>query len=169
MENKNKEAPMAIIGESAGMAITQTCAIPEVPRGAQILIVADDQNAEQLVATLREAGIGSKTARSMTEACEFVKSGDFQAVLSKPMLSDGSWRRLVDVAVHYDLGFEVVLVAQGFHLDVWSEALNEGAFDVLDTHLSQSGTTVVAKRALWAGYLKGAGPNPRATSPRKAA
>jgi len=159
---------MAINAESAG-GVRKTCAVPEVPRGAQILIVGDDQSAEQLVATLREAGIGSKTARSMTEACEFVKSGDFQAVLSKPMLSDGSWRRLVDVAIHYDLGFEVVLVARDFHLDAWSEALNEGAFDVLDTHTNQAGTTVVARRALWAAYLKGAGPNPRATSPRKAA
>lgn len=160
---------MAIIGEVNGAAIKQTSAIPDVPMGAQILIVGDDQNAEQLVTTLRDAGIGSKTAKSMTEACECVKSGNFQAVLSKPTLSDGSWRRLIDVANHYDLGFEVVLLTRDFHIDAWSQALSEGAFDVLDTHLNQSGTALVAKRALWAAYLKGAGPNPGATSPRKAA
>jgi DNA-binding NtrC family response regulator len=160
---------MAIIGESRGTEIKQTYRIPEVPMGAQILIVGDDPTSEQLVVTLEKAGIGSKTASGMTEACECVKSGNFQAVLSKPTLSDGSWRRLVDVAKHYDLGFEIVLMTRDFHIDAWSQALSEGAFDVLDTHLNQSGAVVIAKRALWAAYLKGAGPNPGATNPRKAA
>jgi|SRR5580704_5684702 DNA-binding NtrC family response regulator len=150
-------------GDKAGM-------MPELPKGSQILIVGDDENAEQLVANLQKAGIGSRTAKNMTEACECVRSGDFQAVLSKPMLIDGSWRRLIDVANHYDLGFEVVLVARDFGHAAWSEALDEGVFDVLDTLSNQPGAAEVTRRALWAAYLKGAGPKPaRTSSPQKAA
>src|SRR5580704_11176712 len=142
-------------GDKAGM-------MPELPKGSQILIVGDDENAEQLVANLQKAGIGSRTAKNMTEACECVRSGDFQAVLSKPMLIDG--------ANHYDLGFEVVLVARDFGHAAWSEALDEGVFDVLDTLSNQPGAAEVTRRALWAAYLKGAGPKPaRTSSPQKAA
>ncbi len=160
---------MAISTETNGPAANRACIITEVPKGSQILVVGDDQNTDQLVARLREVGIGSKTAKSMTEACECAKSGNFQAVLSKPLLNDGSWRRLIDVANHYDLGFEVVLVARDLDFAAWSQALNEGAFDVLDMHCNQPGTAVIARRALWAAYLKGAGPKPRATSSPKAA
>jgi hypothetical protein len=48
-------------------------------------------------------------------------------------------------------------------------SLKEGAFDVLDAMCEQPQAVESTKRTLWAAYLKGAGPNPRATSPRKAA
>jgi DNA-binding NtrC family response regulator len=131
------------------------------------LIVGEHANAQEIIARLGEAGIASKTAKSMTEACECVRSGHFQAILSKPLMSDGSWRRLIDVSHHYDLGFEVVLVARDFDHAGWAEALNDGAFDVLETLSNEIGVTEVTKRALWAAYLKGAGP--RAASPQKAA
>jgi DNA-binding NtrC family response regulator len=142
---------------------------PELPKGVQVLIVGDHANSEGVVAKLQELGIGAATATSMTEACECVRSGRFQAILSKPLLSDGSWRRLIDVAHHYDLGFEVVLVARDFDHAGWLEALNDGAFDVLETLSNQLGAAEVTKRALWAAYLKGAGPSPGAGSPQKAA
>jgi DNA-binding NtrC family response regulator len=142
---------------------------PELPKGSQVLIVGDHANAEEIVAKLQESGIGFKTAKSMTEACECVRTGRFQAIISKPLMSDGSWRRLIDVARHYDLGCEVVLVARDFDHAGWAEALNDGAFDVLDTLSNQFGAAEVTKRALWAAYLKGAGPNARTGSPQKAA
>jgi hypothetical protein len=92
-----------------------------------------------------------------------------QVVVSTPVLRDGSWRRLADIANHYDLGFEVVLWVRNFDLREWGAALNEGAFDVLDAMCEQPKAVEATKRALWATYLKGAGPNPRAASPRKAA
>src|SRR5712691_11076443 len=85
------------------------------------------------------------------------------------LLSDGSWRRLTDIANHYDLGFEVVLWARNFDLPDWAEALKEGAYDVLDAMCEQPRAVEATKRALWAAYLKGAGPGPRAASPPKAA
>jgi DNA-binding NtrC family response regulator len=142
---------------------------PELPRGSQVLIVGDHANSDEIVATLHDAGIESKTAKSMTEACECVRSGQYQAILSKPLMNDGSWRRLIDVAHHYDLGCEIVLVARDFDHATWAEALNDGAFDVLETLSSQMGAAEVTKRALWAAYLKGAGPNTRAGSPQQAA
>jgi hypothetical protein len=105
----------------------------------------------------------------MTAACEAAKSGDFQVVVSTPLLKDGSWRRLTDIANHYDLGFEIVLWARNFDLRESAVALEEGAFDVLDAMCEQPKAVEATKGALWAAYLKGAGPNPRASSPRKAA
>src|SRR5882762_9117687 len=136
---------------------------------ARILIVCDeDSDAERLKIIFREAGFISERAKSMTVASESAKSGRFQVVVSTPLLSDGSWRRLIDVANHNDLGFEVVLWARNFDLAEWVEALKEGAFDVLDALCELPRAVEAIKTALWAAYLKGAGPDPRATSPQKA-
>jgi len=104
-----------------------------IPRETRILIVNDDNSETERLKTLF-AGVGfmSETAKGITEACEAAKSGRFQVVVSVPLMSDGSWRRLIDVANHYDLRFEVVLLARNFDLTEWADALNDGAFDVLD-------------------------------------
>ena len=142
----------------------------KVPDGARFLIVSDDHSdTERLKTILREEGFVSKWAKSITAGCEAAKSGRFQVVVSTPVLRDGSWRRLTDIANHYDLRFEVVLWARNFDLREWAVALNEGAFDVLDAMCEQPKAVEATKRALWAAYLKGAGPNPRAARPRKAA
>ena len=141
-----------------------------VPDGARILIVCEDNSdTERLKDVLREEGFASEWVKSITAGCEAAKSGRFQVVVSTPLLRDGSWRRLTDIAYHYDLGFEVVLWARNYDLPDWAEALKEGAFDVLDAMCEQPKAVEATKRALWAAYLKGAGPNPRAANPPKAA
>jgi DNA-binding NtrC family response regulator len=141
----------------------------KVPEGASVLIVCDDdRETEWLKTVLLEAGFVTDSARSITAGCEAAKSGWFQVVVSKPALKDGSWRRLTDIANHYDLGFEVVVWAPNFDFPS-AEALNEGAFDVLDAMSERPRVIETARRASWAAYLKGAGPNPRAASPQRAA
>src|SRR6266481_1430871 len=98
-----------------------------------------------------------------------LRGSQIQVVVSTPRMWDGSWRRLADIANHYDLGFEVVLWARSFDLLEWTEALKEGAFDVLDAMCEQPRAVEGTKSALWAAYLKGAGPNPRAANPQRAA
>jgi DNA-binding NtrC family response regulator len=142
----------------------------KIPDGARILIVCDDNSdTQRLKAVLQEEGFVSEWAKSITEGCEAAKSGRFQVVVSTPRMRDGSWRQLADIANHYDLGFEVVLWARSSDLLEWTEALKEGAFDVLDAMCEQPKAVQATKRALWAAYLKGAGPNPRAASPQRAA
>ena len=139
------------------------------PDGARILIVCDDDSeAQRLRTMLLEAGFDSDCAKSITTGCEAAKSGQFQVVVSTPQLRDGSWRRLTDVANRYDLHFELVLWAHKFEPRDWAEALDNGAFDVLDTVCEQPRAVEATKCALWAAYLKGAGPNPRAISPHNA-
>jgi len=140
------------------------------PEGARILIVCDnDSDTKRLRSLLMEAGFASDCAKSVATACETAKSGQFQVVVSIPQLRDGSWRRLTEIAHHYDLRFEVVVWAHNFDLREWAEALENGAFDVLDAVNEQRRLVEVIKGALWAAYLKGAGPKPSATSPPKAA
>ena len=156
--------------ESTGENETPLGSPLKVPDGAQILIVCDDNSeSDRLKTVLQEAGFVSERAKSITAGCEAAKSGRFQVVISTPQLRDGSWRRLTDIANHYDLGFEVVLWARNFDLTEWAEALKDGAFDVLDTMCEPPRAVEATRCALWAAYLKGAGPNPRVTSPRKAA
>src|SRR3989442_13836116 len=103
---------------------------------ARILIVCDDDSdaeAERLKIIFREAGFISERARSMTVASESAKSGRFQVVVSTPILSDGSWRRLIDVANHYNSDFVIILLARTFDLREWAEALKDGAFDEMIT------------------------------------
>ena len=156
--------------ETTGESKTRSGQALKVPDGARILIVCeDDYDTERLKTILQEAGFVLQCARSITAGCEAARSGRFQVVVSTPLLRDGSWRRLTDIAVHYDLGFEVVLWARNFDLAEWVEALKEGAFDVLDALRELPRAAEAVKTALWAAYLKGAGPDPRATSPQKAA
>src|SRR6266436_8514753 len=139
----------------------------EVPDGARILIVCDsDSEAERLTNAFTKGKIFLECVRSITEGCDAAKSGRFQVIFSSPLLMDGSWRRLVDIAIHYDLPFEVVLWARNFDLSEWAQALNEGAFDVLDSVHERQKVAEVTKRALWAAFLKGAGPRRPAIDPR---
>ena len=142
----------------------------KVPDGASVLIVCDDDSeTEWLKTVFLGAGFVSDCARSITAGCEAAKSGWFQVVVSSPLLRDGSWRRLTDIANHYDLGFELVVWAPNSDFPASAEALNEGAFDVLDAMSDRPQIIETVRRALWAAYLKGAGPNPQADGPRKAA
>jgi DNA-binding NtrC family response regulator len=141
-----------------------------IPDGARILIVCDDDSdTKRLRTLLLEAGFASDCAKSVTTGCEAAKSGQFQVVVSIPQLRDGSWRRLTDIANHYDLPFEVVVWAHNFDLREWAEALDIGAFDVLDAVYDQPRVVEATKCAFWAAYLKGAGPNSRAIHPHKVA
>ena len=142
----------------------------KVPEGARILIVCDDNpDTDRLKKILLEEGFVTEWAKSITAGCAAAKSGQFQVVVATPVLSDGSWRRLTDIASHYDLGFEIILWARNFDLREWALALNEGVFDVLDSMCEQPKAVEATKRALWSAYLKGAGPNPKAAIPQKAA
>src|SRR5207245_4539280 len=88
-----------------------------VPDEARILILGDDEpDIERLKTVFREADFSAETATSITAGCEAAKSGRFQVVVSMPLLSDGSWRRLIDIANRHDLGFEDVLLARTFDL-----------------------------------------------------
>jgi len=143
---------------------------PKVSGEARILIVCDDDSITgRLSMAFREAGFASECARSMTAGCTCAKSGRFQAVFTAPVLADGSWRRLADIASHYDLGFEVVLAASTYDPDHWAGALEDGAFDVLDGLHELPRAAEVAKCALWAAYLKGAGPSPEGANLSRAA
>src|SRR6266705_6484671 len=119
--------------EMIGESKTRSGSTLKAPDGARILIVSDDDSeTERLKTILQKAGIVSECAKSITAGCEAAKSGRFQVVVSTPVLSDGSWRRLTDIASHYDPGFEIILWARNFDLREWVVALNEGVFDVLD-------------------------------------
>jgi DNA-binding NtrC family response regulator len=125
---------------------------PDMPR---ILIVSgSDSDTEQMEIVFREAGLISERANSITAGCEAAKSGRFQVVFSPPLLADGSWRRLMEVAQHYDLGFELVLLARSFSLNQWAEALQDGVFDVLDVVCDLPKAAEAAKRAWGSAYLK---------------
>ena len=156
--------------ETTGESKTRSGLTLKVPDGVRILVVCeDDSDTERLKTILQKAGFVSECAKGITAGCEAAKSGRFQVVVSTPLLRDGSWRRLTDIANHYDLGFEVVLWARTFDLAEWGEALKEGAFDVLDALCELPRVVKAIKTALWVVYLRGAGPDPRATGPQEAA
>ena len=135
----------------------------KVPDGPRILIVCDhDSDTDRLKTAFRKAGLTSESAKSITTGCEAAKSGRFQVVFSTALLADGSWRRLIDVANHYSLSFEVILLARTFSLNQWAEALQVGAFDVLDVVCDLPKAAEAAKRAWGTAYLKRFRPRPRA-------
>jgi DNA-binding NtrC family response regulator len=131
----------------------------------RILIVHDDDTvSRELEVVLLHSGLVSERVKSMKAGCDYVRSGKFHVVVTKPVLEDGSWRGLIDIDSHYRPGFVVILVATTFDLNEWGRALEEGAFDVLDELYELPHVAEVARRALWAAYLKGAGPRPETRS-----
>ncbi len=123
-----------------------TLKVPDVPR---ILIVCDnDSDPDRLKTAFRKAGLTSESANSIIAGCEAAKSGRFQVVFSPLLMADGSWKRLIDVANHFDLSFEIILLTRNFNLGQWAEAIQEGAFDVLDVLYDLPKAAEAATRAL---------------------
>jgi hypothetical protein len=110
-----------------------------------------------------EGGLMLKDVRQYSRKVTRQTVGRFQVVFTTPVLSDGSWRRLADIASYYDLGFVLILVANKSDVEC-AEALENGAFDVVDPSHELPTAAEAAKRALWAAYLKGAGPRPEVAS-----
>ena len=126
-----------------------------VPDLARVLIVSDsDSDTKWLNTAFRDAGFTSESANSMAAGCALARSGRFQVVFSTPLLADGSWRRLIDVASEHNLGFEVVLLARTFTFNEWAEALQVGAFDVLDVLCDLPKAVEAARRASGSFFLK---------------
>jgi DNA-binding NtrC family response regulator len=116
---------------------------------AQILIVSEnDSDTGRLQTAFRDAGLTSEVAKSITAGCELAKSGRFEVMFCRPGLGDQSWRRLIDTADRYDLSFEIVLFTRTFDLNEWGDALQVGAFDVMDALYDLPKAAEVAKRAL---------------------
>ncbi len=75
----------------------------------------------------------------------------------------------MDIAGHYDSGFVVILVATTFDIQEWTDALECGAFDVLDALHELPRVAESVKSAAWAAYLKGAVRRSEAIGPSRAA
>ncbi len=126
-----------------------------VPDMARILIVCDnDSDTKGLKTVFQQAGLASESTNSITAGCEATKSGQFQVVFSAPLVAGGTWVRLIEVAQCHDLSFEIVLMARSFSLSQWTEALQVGAFDVLDFVYDLPKAAEAAKRAMEAAYLR---------------
>jgi len=133
------------------------------PESPGILVIHDDDTiSKELEEILLRAGLASERVKNMKAGCEYARSGRFQVVVTKPTFVDGSWKRLADIDGHYRPGFVVILVASTFDINQLAQSLDDGAFDVLNELQELPQVAEVARRALWAAYLKGAGPRPEA-------
>ena len=130
--------------------------VPSFRQQPRILIVCEDDSvAERLNIALRAAGFSTERTCSMTEGCTAATSGGFHVIFTQPVVADGSWRRLTDLAEEDRARFVVVLVASGMDFEQADDALREGAFDVLDPLHELPQAAEAGRCALWAAYLKG--------------
>jgi DNA-binding NtrC family response regulator len=152
--------------ESNSNADPAMCFGPENATQPRILIVHDDDSvSRRLEVTLRHAGLPSERVTTIKDGCECAGSGRFQVVLTKPVLQDGSWKKFAELDERQRPGFIVILVSGAYNLNQWIHALDDGAFDVLDERHELTQVAEAARRALWAAYLKGAGPSPETLRP----
>jgi DNA-binding NtrC family response regulator len=130
-----------------GMAIAK-------PSVSRILIVGErSDETDQLKAVLHDAGIASESADNMTAGCGSAQSGRFGVIFSTLESVGGSWTRLIEVARQHDLSFEIVLLARSFDLSQWGEAMQLGAFEILDVSRDLPKAAEVVRRAFGADYL----------------
>jgi DNA-binding NtrC family response regulator len=124
-------------------------------RMPRILIVSErDSDRMQLKDVFLQAGMASESADNMAAGCESARSGRFGVIFSTPQSDEGLWTRLIDVANQYGLNFEIVLLARAFDLNQWVEAMQLGAFEVLDVSRDLPNAAEVARLALGAGHLR---------------
>ena len=122
---------------------------------SRVLIVSENgSDTNRLQAVFTGAGIASERAGSMTSGCEAARSGRFGVIFSTPESADGSWTRLIETASKHGLNFEIILLARTFDLSQWSEAMQLGAFEIMDVLCDLPKAAEVAQRAFGAGYLK---------------
>jgi DNA-binding NtrC family response regulator len=138
----------------------------ENPVKPRILIVHDDDSISKAAEVfLRQSGLVPERVKNLKSGCELAKSGRFQVIFSSPFLPDGSWKRLAEINNHSNPGFVVILLSNGCDPIEWGKALKDGAFEVLDALCEVPRVADVARRALWAAYLKGAGLRPEILHP----
>jgi DNA-binding NtrC family response regulator len=129
--------------------------IVELPDRIRVLTICEKESETKLLKRVFEkAGLTSESTNNLTEGCESLRSSRFDVVFCSPLLQDGSWMRLIDVANHYGLSFEVILLARTFNLNQWAEALQVGAFDVLDVVCDLPKAAEAAEQASGRAYLK---------------
>ena len=120
-----------------------------------ILIVCESvSDTTRLKAIFRNSGMPSESVSDVTAGCEMAKSGRYGVVFSTPSAGGKSWRRLIEVASQNNLNFEIVVLARSFDLNQWGEAMQLGAFDVLDVIRDMPKAAEVARRALGSSHLK---------------
>ena len=128
---------------------------PAAAHMVQVLIVGEnDSDTERLKTVLGKAGLATESTNSMTAGCELARSGRFQVVFSAPFVGDASWKRLMDTAKHPDSSFVIILLARTFNLNEWADALELGAFEVLDVLCDLPKAAGAASRALGTTSLK---------------
>lgn len=155
----------AAITEGAAQASTHGSQAPQLHHCAhhepQILAVCADESLSQaLTSILKKSSLSVESVATVSEGCALAASGRFEVVLSQPRLPDGSWRRLADLATRDCSDFVVILLASRFDTRQWLQALNDGAFDVIDVLHGLQDVEESVRYALWVGYLSGIGPAP---------
>lgn len=138
-------------------SVRKTPADSGAPR---ILVVTDDDPLAKTVhEILRCDGLVTEQARNLLEALEAARSGQFPVAITTPRLTDGSWKRLVWTAHHVRPRFSVIVLAKTFSLREWAQALDDGAFEVIDALSELPKMTEVVRHALLTEYLLGERPD----------
>lgn len=168
---RSEEAGLSFLSKSAAIAegAAQTSTLKNQPlplhqcarHEPQILLICADEPLSQVLASLlKKSGLSVQSVATMDEGCALAASGRFEVILSQPRLPDGSWRRLTDLATRDCSDFVVILLASRFDTRQWLQALNDGAFDVIDVLDGLHDVEESVRYALWVGYLSGIGPAP---------
>jgi DNA-binding NtrC family response regulator len=140
---------------------------PQFRREPHVLIVSsDDALAGALISILDESGFAAERVATMTDACALAECGNFQVILTEPVLTDGSWKRLANFAKRSHSEFVVVLVAKSSDLRQSVYPKQGEVFDLIDASNELPKAPEVVMRALWVEYLNGSGPVPGLLRPR---
>lgn len=96
------------------------------------------RDASELGRLIQDTGAQIIHARSIREAGARLRAMRYDVVLTEAELEDGSWREVVRLVRQNASGTEVVVTHPFADVRLWAEAINLGAYDVLQQPFEES-------------------------------
>lgn len=144
----------AVGGVPAGGTCRRTTAGKEKGKMGRILIVSDEPNVRQTLASnLRRDGHEIYEAIGVDDACSRLLANDFDAVLSAPKKEDDGLR-VLNAARENDPSVSVVFLTADASLELAVESVWQGAFEFLTMPLQTELLRATARRACWCTALR---------------
>ena len=120
-----------------------------------ILLVSSHRPDAQLIRKVTRSGFQVSQAWSLAEYREALTRPErFDLVITDEKLSDGTWSRVLDLALDSGMNCEVIVTTHTGDASLWAEVLSRGGFDILVAPFHGTEVNRIIRGAIGSNYLR---------------